>query len=117
MLEYNAMYQTFSALAEPNRLRIVACLGNGAKSVGDIASVLNLNQPQTSKHLAVLKAANLVDVERKAQQRLYALCPSGLRDLNHWLESYRHIWDARLDQLDDVIADMVKEESAPNGTK
>jgi DNA-binding transcriptional ArsR family regulator len=111
------MYQTFSALAEPNRLRIVACLGNGAKSVGDIASVLNLNQPQTSKHLAVLKAANLVQVERKAQLRLYGLNPSGLRDLNHWLESYRHIWDARLNQLDDVIAEMIKQESKTDGAK
>jgi DNA-binding transcriptional ArsR family regulator len=108
------MYQTFSALAEPNRLRIVACLGNGAKSVGDIASMLNLNQPQTSKHLAVLKAANLVEMERKAQQRLYGLCPSGLRDLNAWLENYRHIWDARLNQLDDVIAEMIKQETTTN---
>ncbi len=116
-MEYSSMHQTFSALAEPNRLRIVAFLGDGAKSVGDIASVLHLNQPQTSKHLAVLKAANLVDVERKAQLRLYALCPLGLRDLNHWLESYRHIWDARLNQLDDVIADMIKQESATDGTK
>lgn len=52
--------QTFSALAEPNRLKIVELLLKGSLSVGEIADRLKLNQPQTSKHLRVLSEAGLV---------------------------------------------------------
>ena len=45
---------TFSALAEPNRLDILHLLSDGPLPVGEIADRLDLNQPQTSKHLRVL---------------------------------------------------------------
>jgi DNA-binding transcriptional ArsR family regulator len=102
------MIETFSALAEPNRFHIVEFLRRGPKPVGDIAVALKLNQPQASKHLAVLKGARLVTVEKRAQQRVYGLCPDGLRDLNAWLENYRNLWDARFTELDDVIVELNK---------
>src|SRR5688572_33481345 len=82
---------TFTALAEPNRLRIVELLRSGPRPVGAIGDALRLNQPQVSKHLRVLKEARLVDVQPRAQQRLYALSPGPLRELNEWLERYRRI--------------------------
>jgi DNA-binding transcriptional ArsR family regulator len=100
------MIQALTALAEPNRFRIVELLRDRARPVGDIGAALRLNQPQVSKHLRVLKAAGLVQVEPRAQQRVYGLRPEPLRELNAWLESYRRIWDERLDQLDDVIEEL-----------
>jgi DNA-binding transcriptional ArsR family regulator len=97
------MLETFAALAEPNRLRIVELLRAGPLPVGAIGEALCLNQPQVSKHLRVLKAARLVDVEPRAQQRLYGLCPEPLRELSAWLEGYRSLWGERLDQLDELI--------------
>ncbi|WP_141621444.1 helix-turn-helix transcriptional regulator [Myxococcus sp. AB036A] len=100
------MIETFTALADPNRFRIVEYLLGGARSVGAIGEALNLNQPQVSKHLRVLKEARLVDVEARAQQRLYGLRPEPLRELNAWLERYRDIWDERLGQLDSLIEEL-----------
>lgn len=100
------MIETFTALSEPNRLRIVDLLRNGPQPVGAIAETLGLNQPQVSKHLNTLKKARLVEVEPRAQQRLYRLDIQGLQRIDHWLERYRGIWTDRLDQLDDVIAEM-----------
>ncbi len=100
------MNQTFAALAEPNRLRIMEFLFSGARPVGDIAAALNLNQPQTSKHLAILKSARLVNVEKRAQQRLYAVCPDAMRDLSDWIERSRRLWETRFDALDMVVAEL-----------
>lgn len=102
------MIETFTALSEPNRLRIVELLRDGPQAVGAIAESLDLNQPQVSKHLNTLKKARLVEVEAKAQQRLYRLDAQGLKLIDRWLDRYRRIWTDRLDQLDDVIADMTR---------
>jgi DNA-binding transcriptional ArsR family regulator len=98
--------ETFAALAEPNRLRIVELLRAGPASVNDIGGRLRLNQPQVSKHLRVLKHCGLVDVEPRAQQRLYELRAQPLRELHEWIERYRSVWDERFDALDDVIEDL-----------
>lgn len=98
--------ETFAALGEPNRLRIVELLRSGPRAVGAIGDALQLNQPQVSKHLRVLKAARLVEVEPRAQQRLYGLAPAPLREMSEWLDRYRRIWDERLDRLEDIARDL-----------
>lgn len=103
------MIETFAALAEPNRLRIVELLKAGACPVGEIGERLKLSQPQVSKHLRVLREAGLVDAEVRAQQRLYELRPEPLRELNAWLERFRDVWDARLDRLDAYVQKLKKE--------
>jgi DNA-binding transcriptional ArsR family regulator len=102
------MIETLTALAEPNRLRIVELLRAGARPVGEIGERLQLAQPLVSKHLRVLKDAGLVDVEVRAQQRLYELRPEPLRELSEWIERFRSIWDARFDRLDDYLEQMKK---------
>lgn len=102
------MVETFAALAEPNRFRIVELLRGGPRTVNDIGDRLDLNQPQVSKHLRVLKAAGLVEVEPRAQQRLYELRAAPLRELHGWLERYRELWDARFKALDDLLEEMEK---------
>jgi DNA-binding transcriptional ArsR family regulator len=108
------MLETFTALAEPNRLRIVDLLRDGPRAVGAIGAALRLNQPQVSKHLRVLKEARLVEVEPRAQQRLYGLRAQALRELNDWLEQYRRIWDERMDQLDALVAELKDEKNEEN---
>jgi DNA-binding transcriptional ArsR family regulator len=103
--------ETFAALAEPNRFRIVELLRAGPASVNDIGGRLQLNQPQVSKHLRVLKESGLVDVEPRAQQRLYELRAQPLRALHDWLERYRQLWDARFEELDQVIEDLKRAHS------
>ncbi|WKL56692.1 metalloregulator ArsR/SmtB family transcription factor [Asticcacaulis sp. ZE23SCel15] len=105
------MIETFAALSDPNRLRIVSLLLEGPQPVGTIAERLRLNQPQASKHLMALKKAHLVEVEARAQQQLYQLDPAGLLAVHDWLEPYRRLWSARFAQMDEVIAQMVREEA------
>jgi DNA-binding transcriptional ArsR family regulator len=100
------MLATLSALAESNRLHIVELLRDGPRSVGEISERLQLRQPQVSKHLLVLRAAGLVEVHPVAQQRIYQLRAQPFHDLDVWLESYRHIWDARFDRLETYLREV-----------
>ncbi len=63
------------ALGEENRLRIMRQLLKGQRGVGELATALDISQTNISKHLRVLREAGLVEQEKQAQQRLYALAP------------------------------------------
>ena len=104
--------ETFAALGEPNRYRIVDLLRTGPRPVNDIGERLGLNQPQVSKHLRVLKEAGLVAVRPQAQQRLYELRAEPLRAMADWLGRYREIWQARFDELDALIDEIKAKENA-----
>jgi DNA-binding transcriptional ArsR family regulator len=101
---------TLSALAEPNRLRIVELLRDKPYSVGEIADRLRLRQPQVSKHLRVLNEAGLVEVRPLAQQRIYQLQAKPFEELDSWLETFRRIWDTRLDTLDEYLQELKEEQ-------
>ena len=58
----------------------------------------------------MLKEAGLVEVEPRAQQRLYELRAQPLRELHEWLERYRQVWDARFEELDELVEEL-KEKS------
>jgi DNA-binding transcriptional ArsR family regulator len=103
-------YETLAALGEPNRLRIVELLRAGPRPVNDIMGRLGLRQSQVSQHLKVLKEVGLVEMEPRAQQRFYRLRARPLKQLHKWLDRYRHIWDERFDQLDEIVEELKKKE-------
>ena len=78
--------ETLAALGEPNRLRIIELLRAGPRSVNDIHVRLKLRQSQASQHLKVLKDVGLVEMEPRAQQRLYSLRAEPLKQLHDWLD-------------------------------
>ncbi|HEY3311419.1 MAG TPA: metalloregulator ArsR/SmtB family transcription factor [Anaerolineales bacterium] len=100
---------TLSALAEPNRMRIIELLRENPYPVGEIARRLELRQPQVSKHLRVLSEAGLVELRPVAQQHIFALRPGPFRELGGWLESFRATWEARLDTLDETLQELKRE--------
>lgn len=97
---------TLTALAEPNRLRIVELLREGPRPVGEIAENLQLRQPQVSKHLRVLNEAGLVDVKPVANQRVYFLRADPFRALDEWLDTFSLLWQNRLDAMDEIVQEL-----------
>jgi DNA-binding transcriptional ArsR family regulator len=94
---------TFSALAEPTRLKIVELLREQPRTVNEIALLLKLRQPQASKHLRTLAEAGLVTVQPVAQQRVYALRPEPFMQIEDWATSFQKFWDVRLDNLEKYL--------------
>lgn len=95
--------EALSALAEPNRLRIVELLREGPLTVGEIAARAGLRQPQASKHLKVLAGAGIVDVTAAANRRIYRLRAEPFDALDSWLRSFQDLMRDRFDNLDDYL--------------
>lgn len=91
---------TFTALAEPTRLKIIELLREQPRSVNEIALLLNIRQPQASKHLHTLSKAGLVSVQAVAQQRIYSLNAEPFLQLGDWVNSFHRYWDQKLDNLE-----------------
>jgi DNA-binding transcriptional ArsR family regulator len=94
----------FSAIAEPTRREMLAILAQGERSAGELVEAFpQLTQPAVSRHLRVLREARLVGVRPQAQQRIYALRPERLRELDQWISRYRPFWSDSLDSLEDHL--------------
>jgi DNA-binding transcriptional ArsR family regulator len=89
----------WTALVDPHRRAVLDLLAQGELSVNELVERLGLTQPQTSKHLRVLRDAGLVRVEQRAQRRIYAVDPAPMTEIDQWLAPYRRLWNASLDRL------------------
>ena len=103
----------FNAVAESQRRRILELLIDGEHSVGQIAEVLGIRQPQTSKHLAVLKEVGLVTVRSEAQQRLYTLNPEKIKEIFDWARIFERQWNETLDRLETYLEHLQRTDSQP----
>jgi DNA-binding transcriptional ArsR family regulator len=92
--------RTFAALADPTRRAILARLGKGEATVGELAEPFQLKLPTVSRHLKVLQRAGLVTQGRRAQRRPCRLELAPLRDAADWLEGTLRVWAERHGQLD-----------------
>ncbi len=101
---------TFAALADPTRRAILARLISGECSVTELAEPFDMSMPAVSKHLRVLERAGLIGRGREAQWRPCRIEAGPLKDVSDWIEGYRHVWEARLDRLDDYLKELKKKE-------
>ena len=97
---------TFAALADPTRRAILARLATGERSVTELAEPFDMSLPAVSKHLRVLERAGLISRGREAQWRPCRIDAAPLKQVADWTERYRHIWEARLDRLDDYLEEL-----------
>jgi DNA-binding transcriptional ArsR family regulator len=89
----------FGAVADPTRRAILDSLRNGQLPAGELARKFTVSRPAVSRHIRILKDAGLVRESRRSQQRIYALNPEPLAEVDAWLARYRLFWAARLQDL------------------
>ena len=99
----------FSALADRTRRAILARLAEGEATVNEIAEPFPISLQAVSKHLKVLERAGLIARGRNAQWRPCRLDGQALSVASRWIDHNRRIWEARIDTLGEVLADMPDE--------
>jgi len=78
---------------------VVELLRGGPQRASDIAQALGMSRPAMSRHLRVLRATGLVDVELAsddARERLYQLRPDTFVALQAWLDQLQGYWSEQL---------------------
>jgi DNA-binding transcriptional ArsR family regulator len=103
---------TFHALSEPRRRAILRELGDRELTAGQVASRFAVTRPAISQHLAVLRAAGLVEERRDGTRRWYRARRDGLVPVRDWVGSF---WDERLDALRVAIDDDKRHRESGHG--
>ena len=111
-----AEQSAFEAIADPTRRSILDSLAaKGPTRAGDLAKRFpSISRPAVSKHLRVLRGAQLVRQEARGREIWYQLDPGPLTEINEWLSFYEDFWKTRLRQLKEAaeIKSKAKETSA-----
>ena len=90
----------FTALSDPTRRGLIETLSRrGRESVTGLAAGLPISRQAVAKHLAALRAAELVSSERVGRTTVYELQPAGLAEATRWIATVGAEWDERLAAL------------------
>lgn len=65
--------KVFKAISDPTRREILKLLNEGSKNAGDIAGRFNMSKPSISKHLDILREAELIVSEKRGQFIIYTI--------------------------------------------
>jgi DNA-binding transcriptional ArsR family regulator len=103
----------FNAVAEASRRDLLDALGSGEATVGELVDRLGLTQPQVSKHLGVLREVGLVRVRADGRHRWYRVNGPALKPIHDWVRRFEATWNARLDRLDHLLAELQTEGNEP----
>lgn len=80
-----SIQNTFKALSDPIRREILELLKSGSKTAGEIADHFTVSQASISRHLSVLKDADLIRDERQGKYIIYSLNASVLEETMLWI--------------------------------
>ena len=86
----------------------------GEIAAKDISDQFDISPPAVSQHLKVLREAELVNMEKRPQQRIYSLNPQGVDEMWEWLNQMRQFWNEHFDALDALL---LKKHNEPKGKK
>jgi DNA-binding transcriptional ArsR family regulator len=111
----HAEVDVFRAIADPTRRAILDRLREGSAPVNDLALGFRMTRPAISKHLRILRGAELVRERKRGRQRIYELEPTPLRDVSAWLASYRELWQHNLDNLKQYVESHLDDEADQEG--
>src|SRR5512143_1508287 len=97
---YNLTMDKFTALADPTRRTIIEMLAiHGQLCATEISDRFQVSPSAISQHLKVLREANLVRMEKRAQQRLYQINPVTMAELEGWAKQLTQRWNERFEAL------------------
>lgn len=101
---------SFSALSDATRRGVLEQLGRADASITELAEKFHMTLTGMKKHVGVLEQAGLVTTEKVGRIRTCRLGRRRLDEEAAWIESYRQLWAARFDELDNIIEELKRKE-------
>src|SRR6187397_979751 len=96
----------FQAIADPSRRAILVLIASQAMTPNGLAEHFDTTRQAVSKHLRILTECELVKQEYQGREIYYQLEFKKMKEIDKWLDQLRTIWEARFNQLDEVLAKM-----------
>lgn len=94
----------FQAIADPTRRAILLLLATApSMTAGAIAANFDTARPTVSKHLQILNECDLVKQEQNGREIHYHLNPNKMKEIAHFIEPFRKLWDDRFNKLESIM--------------
>ena len=103
----------FQALADPTRRAIVEQLGDGPKSVSEIALPLDMTLAAVVQHVQLLENCQLITTQKQGRVRTCRIKPETLKTLESWLNQRRRQWEQHFDRLAAVLDEQSPKRKKP----
>jgi DNA-binding transcriptional ArsR family regulator len=103
---------SFAVLSDSTRRGVLEQLGREEASITDLADRFHMTLTGMRKHVGVLEQAGLVVTEKVGRVRTCRIGARRLEDAAAWIERYQRLWDARFDELDQVIDELKRKEQS-----
>jgi DNA-binding transcriptional ArsR family regulator len=100
MVQQEVLDRVFSALSDSTRRGILARLGEGPATIGELAEPVGMTLTGLKKHVQVLENAGLVTTAKIGRSRECRLGTERLDDAVQWISLYQRLWERRLDGLE-----------------
>jgi DNA-binding transcriptional ArsR family regulator len=94
----------FQAIVDPTRRAIITLIAVQAMTPNAIAEHFDTTRQAVSKHLRILTECDLVTQKQQGREIFYQLEIDKMKEIDQWLAQFREIWEARFNQLDEVLA-------------
>jgi len=112
MVQYSdaLLNASFAALSDATRRGVLEQLVRADASITDLADKFRMTLTGMKKHVDVLEQAGLVTTEKVGRVRNCKLGARRLEQEAMWIERYRQLWEARFDELDQVVEELKRKE-------
>jgi DNA-binding transcriptional ArsR family regulator len=103
----------FQALADPTRRAVIARLGRGPASVGDLAQPFAMALPSFMKHIHLLEDTGLIRTHKSGRVRTCEIEKARFAEIDGWLSEQRAVWEGRTDRLEQFVTQTDTKEIKP----
>jgi DNA-binding transcriptional ArsR family regulator len=95
----------FQALTDATRRAVIARLGQGPASIGELAKPFEMALPSFMKHVRLLEESGWIETRKQGRVRTCAIRRDALAAAEHWLSAQRALWEQRTDRLERFLLD------------
>src|SRR5437868_4637621 len=96
----------FQAIADPTRREIINIIAAKELNLNAIAEQFNVSRPAISKHIKILTECGLIKINKHGRDHYCEAKLDKLHEVSDWIEQYKKQWEARLDSLEDYLAQL-----------
>lgn len=94
----------FQAIADPTRREILNTISEKSLNINSVAGNFDVSRTAIYKHIKILTECGLVVIKQQGRERYCEAKLEKLNEVSDWVEQYRKIWTARLDNLEDYLS-------------
>jgi DNA-binding transcriptional ArsR family regulator len=106
----------FQGIADPTRREILNIIAHRSLNVNAVAENFPVSRTAIYKHMKILSECGLIIVTQHGRERLCQAHLKKLKEVSHWIDQYRQMWEERFEALDQYIG-KIKEKNRQHRRK